>query len=146
MASFFYPQGAEMSLQDGAEILRNFAIIRITARLTGIREFCNSTIFLPSLVSLFRGTIFPRHLSRLRGFPGNFPTRLSTFDHRAEGKRLAMATRKTSVGVSSPYPRQKVRNLIALFGISELLGRSHNPEVAGSSPASATKKSSFTLR
>ena len=88
----------------------------------------------------FREPFFPDTFPNLVVSPGDFPTRLSTFDHQAEGKRLATATRESSVGVRSSYQHQKVRLFFAFVAISSLFGRSHNPEVAGSSPASATMK------
>lgn len=86
-APFLHPQGVEISLRVGAGILRNLAIVRVRAKLTGIREFCqpNNGFVVPCVAVL--GNAFPDHLSRFRGIPVPFPTPLFPFDHRAAGKK-----------------------------------------------------------
>ena len=118
-----------------------FMVVRKNA---GIREFLQRKLALAILVLT---APLPK-LSRSVSHHSADSRELGRRESATDGRNSFAKTRFSNfVGVSSAEKPQKVGLLITFLGVSDFLRCAHNPEVGGSSPSSATIKTTvFTSK
>ena len=96
-----------------------------------------------SLVLPVVAKIFPQVFPRLMGFPRGVGRSESA---RGRDGSFAKTCFETAVGEWSARTGKHPGSLLVFFALWHFDSSAHNPEVVGSSPASATKKPPFSPR
>ena len=122
------------AIADDLRIFLVFSFLMSCAKLPGFGEFCDAhQLFLP-LSCRFAPPDSPAHFPR----DENSPRFLGITRQAARQGTFAQTSFLTFVGKSSAKTKSEGQNCLAFLSVFHFLPRAHNPEVAGSSPASAT--------